>query len=873
MNNEIIDNEPHPEQEGLHNVIPLSGLFENWFLDYASYVILERAVPYLYDGLKPVQRRLLHSLKEMDDGRFNKVANVIGHTMKYHPHGDASIGDALVQLGQKNLLVDCQGNWGDPITGDSAAAARYIEARLSKFALEVLFNTETTQWQLSYDGRNQEPILLPVKFPLVLAMGVEGIAVGLSTKILPHNFIELLDASIGVLNGQSPNLEPDFYTGGIVDCTQYKAGMRGGKVRIRAKIQEKDKKTLVITEVPYSVNTDSLIDSIVKANEKGKIKIKKIEDNTAQNVEIVIHLASGISPDVSIDALYAFTKCEVSISPNACVIKEDKPLFMSVNDILTESTFKTKDLLKQELDIKLGELQEKWHFSSLEKIFIEHKIYRHIEDAESESQAIQIIDKGLEPFKSKLMREVTEADILKLMEIRIKRITKYDTKKADEQLKNIEAEIKTVKHHLKHLNDYAIAWFEKLKEKYGKGKERKSELRAFDKVEASQVALANVKLYVNRQEGFVGTGLKKDELVCECSDIDDVISFREDGKFIVSKVSEKIFVGKGLLHVAVFKKNDDRSTYNIIYLDGGTGIAYVKRFAVSGIIRDKEYDLTKGAKGSKILYFTANANGEAEIVTVALKPHSSLRKLQLDVDFSEVAIKGRSSMGNQITKYPIRKISLKSKGSSTLAGRKLWLDEVLLRLNGDGRGKFIGEFDGDDKILTLNAQGVYELHSFDLSNHFEPHLLLVEKYHAEKVFTMVHFEGSTKNYYVKRFTFDPIALGKKNSIISEANGSKLIFITDVPQPLVQLDLLKGKSKIAESVSLNLAELIEVKGMKAIGNRLSAHEIVHITQLAAQPSQTIEETPAPASSEKGAIPLEMTHPDDLETKEPQQLGLF
>jgi topoisomerase-4 subunit A len=815
---------PANNEDKLHNVTSLDGLYENWFLDYASYVILDRAVPHINDGLKPVQRRILHSLKEMDDGRFNKAANVIGNTMKYHPHGDASIGDAMVQIGQKNLLIDCQGNWGDPVTGDSAAAPRYIEARLSKFALEVVFNPDTTVWQASYDGRNKEPITLPVKFPLLLAQGAEGIAVGLATKILPHNFIELLDASVAVLQGQTPNLVPDFPTGGMADTSAYNEGQRGGRVRVRAKILERDKKTLIITEIPFTTTTGSLIDSVINANDKGKIKIKKIEDNTAQNVEIVIHLAPGISPDVTIDALYAFTDCEVSISPNTCIIQDDKPRFMSVNDMLTESTHFTKELLKQELQIRLKELMEKIFFSSLLKIFIQEGMYKNpdYETSGTFEEVLIVLNRLFEPFFSLFYREILPEDYRKLIDKPMSSITRFDFKKTDEQIKNLESEIKTVKNHLKHLTEYTIDWFEKLKAKYGKGRERKTELRTFDRVEASQVALANVKLYVNREDGFIGTGLKKDEFVGDCSDIDEIIVFREDGKCIITKVQEKVFVGKGILHVAVFKKNDERTIYNMIYKDGESGTSYVKRFAVTGVTRDKEYDLTKGTKGSKVLYFSANPNGEAEVVNVQLKPHQKLKKLQFDEDFALLAIKGRGSMGNIITKYPVKKILLKSKGISTLAGRKIWYDEILKRLNVDGRGIFLGEFDGDDRILTVMANGVYELTSFDLNNHFDDKMVVIEKYNPEKVFSVVHYEGKAKNYLVKRFVFENIVIGKQVSIISEETGSKLLIISGAAQAIVKVEQLKGATKIPETVELNLADLIDVKGMKAMGNRLSVH---------------------------------------------------
>ena len=925
---------PANNDEKLHNITSLDGLYENWFLDYASYVILDRAVPHINDGLKPVQRRILHSLKEMDDGRFNKAANVIGNTMKYHPHGDASIGDAMVQIGQKNLLIDCQGNWGDPVTGDSAAAPRYIEARLSKFALDVVFNPDTTDWQASYDGRNREPITLPVKFPLLLAQGADGIAVGLATKILPHNFIELLDASMEVLRGVRPNLMPDFPTGGMADASLYNEGQRGGKVRIRAKIIERDKKTLAITEIPFSTTTGGLMESIVAANEKGKIKIKKIEDNTAKDVEIVIHLAPGISPDVTIDALYAFTDCEVSISPNTCVIQDDKPRFISVNDMLTESTHNTKRLLKMELEIRLKELMEKIFFSSLLKIFIQEGMYKH-PDYESSSNfetVVDVLNRLFEPFFPQFYRPIIAEDYKKLIDKPMSSITRFDVKKTDEQIKGLEAEIKEVKHHLKHLTDFAIAWFQKLKDKYGKGRERKTELRTFDKVEAAQVALANAKLYVLRADGFIGTGLKKDqnaEFLGDCSDIDDIIVFREDGRFVVVKIQDKIFVGKEIIHAAVFKKNDERTVYNMIYKDGQSGISYIKRFSVVGVTRDKENDLTKGTKGSKVLYFSANPNGEAEIVNVQLKPHSKLKKLQFDEDFAALAIKGRGSMGNIITKYPVKKIILKSKGVSTLAGRKIWYDDILKRLNADGRGKYLGEFDGEDKILTVLSNGMYELTSFDLNNHFDDKMIVIEKYNPEKIFTAIHIDGKSKNYMVKRFVFDNLAIGKQVSIISDENGSKLVLITGAKQPVVELVQLKGKDQTPETLEIDLTTLIDVKGMKAMGNRLSQHPVKSVELIAAQEEEIADEKvsadvkdddtddadgngsadagnddaddsdgdveagndapddkpvpPPPAESpkEKPAEPVpqskkidfEITNPDDIDIDDKGQLGLF
>ncbi len=887
----------YENEEILHNnVTPINGLYENWFLDYASYVILDRAVPHINDGLKPVQRRILHSLKEMDDGRYNKAANVIGNTMKYHPHGDISIGDAMVKIGQKNLLIDTQGNWGDPVTGDANAAPRYIEGRLSKFANEVVFNPDTTEWQLSYDGRNKEPLTLPVKFPLLLAQGAEGIAVGLATNIMPHNFIELIDGSIAVLKGERPNLMPDFYTGGLADCSSYNEGQRGGRVRIRAKIAELYKKTLVIPQIPYSKPTINLIDSIISANDKGKIRIKKIEDNTAQDVEIVIHLAPGISPDVTIDALYAFTDCEISLSPNTCVIRDDKPHFLSVNDILIENTHNTKNLLKQELDIRLKELQEKIFFSSLLKIFIQEGMYKNknYEEATDFDIVVKVLHQLFEPFKASLYREIEADDFKKLIDKPMSSITRFDVRKADEQMKALADEIKVVKNNLKQLTDYAIAWYQKLKDKYSKDRGRRTELRTFDKVEATQVALANVKLYVNRADGFIGTGLKKDEFVSDCSDLDDIIVFREDGKMIVSKISDKFFAGKNIIHVSVFKKNDERTTYNLIYKDGQNGASYIKRFNVGGVTRDKEYDLTKGTKGSKILYFTANPNGEAELVNVALKPMSKLRKLSIDMNFADVAIKGRSSQGNTVTKYAIKKITLKSKGVSTLAGRKIWYDDILRRLNADNRGILLGEFDGDDKILTIMQDGSYELSSFDLSNHFDDALIKIEKYNPEKIFNVVYLDGKSGNYYVKRFSFEQIAINKKVSFISEEAGSKLVLITSATAPSIKLDLVKGKSQLAETIEVNLAELIDVKGMKAQGNKLSQHDIKQITPLFTEEideGETVvmdednepdDKATADIENEKEAIEpakppkkidLEITNPDDVDIDDKGQLGLF
>ncbi|MGJ1438062.1 MULTISPECIES: DNA gyrase/topoisomerase IV subunit A [Sphingobacterium] len=884
--------------------IPLSGLYENWFLDYASYVILDRAVPHINDGLKPVQRRILHSLKEMDDGRYNKAANVIGNTMKYHPHGDASIGDAMVQLGQKDLLIDCQGNWGFPITGDSAAAPRYIEGRLSKFANDVVFNPETTEWQLSYDGRNREPVTLPVKFPLLLAQGAEGIAVGLATKIMPHNFIELIDGSIQVLNGERPNIFPDFPTGGMADVSNYNEGQRGGKIRVRAKIEERDKKTLAITEIPFGTTTGGLIESVVTANDKGKIKIKKIEDNTAGNVEIIVHLAPGISPDVTIDALYAFTACEVSISPNTCVIKDEKPHFMSVNDILTENTINTKNLLKRELEIRLNDLQEKIFFSSLLKIFIQEGMYKHpdYENAGDFEVVVQVLNRLFEPFFDQFYREIRPEDYKKLIDKPMSSITRFDVKKADEMMKTLENEIKEVKRHLRQLTEYAIAWFEKLREKYSKDRERKTELRIFDKVEATQVALANAKLYVNREEGFIGSGMKKDKFVCDCSDIDDIIVFREDGKYVVSKIQDKVFVGKGIIHVAVFKKGDERTIYNAIYKEGETGTSYIKRFSVVGVTRDKEYDVSKGSKGSKILYFTANPNGEAEIVNIQLKPHTKLRKLNFDMDFAEIAIKGRASQGNIVSKYPVKKISFKSSGVSTLAGRKIWYDTIMKRLNADERGQYLGEFDGDDKILVVLSDGSYELSNFDLSNHFDEKMIRIEKYHPDHIYTVVHQDGKSGTYFVKRFKFDDQPIGKRISFINEDAGSKLVLMSNAAEPMVKLEILKGKSQTEETLDQPLTEIIDVKGIKAQGNRLSFHTVKSVTlttadedlsqkgkEKAAETSTDTTETTVDSTitAEDGSvkekevestdknddIKLEITNPNDIQIDDKGQMEMF
>lgn len=821
------DNSEDLSQEQTNDVTitRVSGMYEDYFLDYASYVILERAVPALNDGFKPVQRRILHALREMDDGRYHKVANVIGQTMKYHPHGDASIGDALVQLGQKELLIDTQGNWGNILTGDRAAAPRYIEARLTKFALEVIFSPKVTNWQSSYDGRGKEPLHLPVKFPLLLTQGVEGIAVGLSTKILPHNFIELIDASIKVLKGRSFTLVPDFPTGGIADFSNYNNGLRGGKVRVRAKISINDKKSLTITEIPYGTTTLGLIDSIIKANDKGKIKIKKIEDNTAGSVEIQIHLHAGTSPDKMIDALYAFTDCEVSISPLACTIEDDRPHFIDVKDILKRSTDKTVELLRRELEIQLAELQEQWHFSSLERIFIEEKIYRDIEEAETWEQVISFIRKGLQPHIKNLIREVTDEDITRLTEIRIKRISKFDKSKADQHILDLEDKIAVVKNNLENLIDYAVDWFKSLKTKYGKGRERKTEIRMFEDIDATKVAIANVKLYVNREEGFIGTSLRRDEFVTDCSDIDDLIIFLKDGKMIVTRVGPKTYVGKNIMHIAVWKKGDKRTVYNMIYINGAKGNTYMKRFNVTSITRDKEYDLTQGVKGSKVLYFTANPNGEAEVVTVHLRALQNLRKLKFDIDFSELAIKGRASKGNQVSKFPIKRIDLKEEGVSTLAPRKIWFDDTVNRLNADGRGELLGDFKGDDRILEISQSGHYRLLGFDLSTKFDEDMIHLEKFDTEKPMAVVYFDGEKQIYYVKRFI--PDMSEKKELFISESEGSFLEIVTTNRQPFIEIVFkkLKGKQKDNETVDLN--EFIAVKGMKAQGNQLTKDPVKQI----------------------------------------------
>ena len=870
MDEEILNTGENTPEEGLHGLTSINGLYETWFLDYASYVILDRAVPHIYDGLKPVQRRILHSLREMDDGRYNKVANVIGNTMKYHPHGDASIGDAMVQLGQKDLLIDMQGNWGNPITGDAAAAPRYIEGRLTKFAQEVVFNPETTEWVSSYDGRNREPLILPVKFPLVLSQGADGIAVGLATKILPHNFKELLEASIEILKGNDPEIYPDFLTGGVADFSKYNEGRRGGKVRVRAKIQEKDKKTLIITEVPFTTTTTSIIESIVAANEKGKIKVRKIEDNTSDKVEILVHLLPGTSPDITIDALFAFTECEVSISPNTCVIKDDKPHFLSVRDILKESTFHTKDLLKKELEIYLGQLQEKWHYSSLEKIFIENRIYRDIEECTTFEAVIQTIDEGLKPFIQNLRREVTREDILRLTEIKIKRISKYDSFKADESLLSLEKEIGITENHLAHLNQYAMDYFQRLITKYGKGKERRTEIKTFDTILATEVALANTKLYVNREDGFFGTSLKKDEYVFDCSDLDDIICFKRDGHFSVHKVSDKTFVGKDIIHIAVFKRNDERTIYHMIYSDGPFGTSYIKRFAITGITRDKEYDLTKGTKGSKVWYFSANPNGESEIVTVNLKPQTRIRKLVWDLDFAELEIKGRSSQGNIVSKFPLKKIVQKSKGVSTLGGRKIWYDSILFRLNTDERGQYLGTFNGEDKLVGIRENGSLEIRTTELSQHFDESFRILKKWKEDMVISLIHYDGNSENYYVKRFRLEAPLPSKPVSLITDHPKSKMILVTDEPDPEIEMVITRGKAKLEETQKTPIKDLIDIKGIKALGNRLSQHNLVKVSLVESLKSDFEDEKP---DRDSNAGEGDSEEPEDPELNPGGQLDLF
>ena len=854
----------------VHN---LSGMYQSWFLDYASYVILERAVPNIEDGLKPVQRRILHSMKRMDDGRFNKVANIVGHTMQFHPHGDASIGDALVQMGQKDLLIDTQGNWGNILTGARAAAPRYIEARLTKFALDVVFNPKTTDWQLSYDGRNKEPITLPAKFPLLLAQGAEGIAVGLSSKILPHNFNELCDAAIGYLRGEDFNLYPDFPTGGSIDVSKYNGGQRGGSLKVRAKIEKLDNKTLVIREIPFSKTAETLIDSILKAIDKGKIKAKKVEDLTAAQVEILIHLTPGISSDKTIDALYAFSDCEINLSPNCCVIENDKPCFLTVNDVLRHSADRTLALLKKELEIRRAELLEQLFFASLERIFIEERIYkeRQFEQAPDMDAAITFVDQKLEPFKPSLIREVTRDDILRLMEIKMQRILKFNKDKNDELIAKIKAEVKSIDHDLKHMKDVTVSWFEFIKNKYGDEHPRLTEIRNFDTIEAAKVVEANEKLYINRQEGFIGTGLKKDEYICNCSDIDDIIVFYKDGKYKVIKVAEKIFVGKNVMYVQVFKKNDQRTIYNAVYRNGKQGYCYVKRFYVTSITRDKEYDLTQGAPGSKVLYFTANPNGEAEVIKVTLETNPKLRRIFIDYDLSDILIKGRSSKGNLMTKYNVHRISMKSQGRSTLGGRNVWYDPDVNRINYDGNGRLLGEFKEDDLILVILTNGEYYFTNYDVNNHYEDNIFRIEKFNPEKPWTAVVYDADNNGYpYLKRFCMENST--RHQSVIGDNPKSKLVFLTDDAYP--RAEITYGGSDAARGTEvIDAEEFVGIKGFKAKGKRLTTFKVSKIKQLEpvrfpeseeAEEIETVEPTEAEAIEEQ---PAKQAEPEAQVPSEP------
>ena len=840
------------KEESLRKV---SGLYKDWFLDYASYVILDRAIPSIFDGFKPVQRRIMHSMRELEDGRYNKVANVVGNTMKYHPHGDASITDAMVQIGQKELLIDTQGNWGNIYTGDSAAAARYIEARLTPFALEVVFNPKTTDWAKSYDGRNNEPIDLPVKFPLLLAQGVEGIGVGLSTKILPHNFNELIDASIKYLKGKPFEIYPDFQTAGMLDITNYNDGQRGGKLRARARIIQKDKHTLCINELPFSKNTGELIDSIIKANEKGKIKIKKIEDNTSDKVEINILLNNDVSPDKTIDALYAFTDCEVSISPNACVIVGDKPEFLNVSEILRRNTDHTVSLLKKELEIELGELEEKWHFASLERIFIENEIYQEIKGKNSKEEVYAAIDKALKPFTKNLKREVTTEDIIRLTELPFMRISRYDRDKAEENILALEGKMEQVKHHLANLVTYAIDYFTNIQKKYGKDKDRKTELRIFDTIDATKVVLANEKFYVNRAEGFIGTSLKKDEYVFDCSDIDDIITFQKDGTMKVVKVEAKTFIGKNIEHVGIFKKGDKRTVYNMIYREGKDGPYYMKRFSVTGVTRNTDYKLASDKKGSEMLYFSANPNGEAETVTVLLKPNSRVRKSKIDIDFSELAIKGRDSRGNLVTKYAVKKVDLKEEGVSTLAPRKIWFDEAVRRLNADGRGTLLGSFKGDDKILTINQNGEAKLVSFDLSNRFDDEYLILEKWNPEQAVSCIYFDGEKGIYFIKRFLLEN-NVNVQTFMPSEHPKSFIEFVGTADNCTAEIVFAKDKTgKEKENEIINIDEFITIKGIKAMGNQFAKDKVKTINITIPEPVEEIEEEPEIEEENDNEIPEE------------------
>ncbi|WP_456315255.1 DNA gyrase/topoisomerase IV subunit A [Pseudomonas shirazensis] len=844
------------EEEGEDVITKVTGMYKDWFLDYASYVILERAVPAIEDGFKPVQRRIMHSLKELDDGRYNKVANVVGHTMQYHPHGDASIGDAMVQIGQKDLLIDCQGNWGNILTGDGAAASRYIEARLSKFALEVLYSPKITDWGVSYDGRRAEPNNLPVKFPLLLAQGAEGIAVGLSTKVLPHNFNELIDASIKILKGKPFTLYPDFMTQGIADVSNYNDGLRGGRVRVRAKIAQLDKNTLVITQIPFSTNTTTLIDSILKANDKGKIKIKKIEDNTAADVEILIHLFPGVSPDKTIDALFAFTACETSVAPLGCVIEDNKPLFIGVSEMLKISTHRTVDLLKQELEIQLEELKNKWHFSTLEKIFIREEMYIDFKLYSDRESLYKYLYDRFEPFKKSFVREINDDDLQRLTQIPMIRITRFDSDKADDFIAKLEDEMKEVQHHLENLTDFAIAYFTKLKEKYGKGRERQTELRVFDNVEATKVVLRNTKLYVNREEGFVGTSLKKDEYLTDCSDIDDVIVFLRDGKMMITKVDAKTFVGKDIIHVAIFDKSDKRTIYNMIYRDGKSGPSYIKRFNVTGVTRDKPYDLTNETAGSQVVYFSHNPNGEAEVITILLRQVGTIKKLKFDIDFAKLAIKGRASKGNLVTKYPIKKIELKEKGISTLLPRKVWFDDTVKRLNVDARGELLGEFKPSDKILIISQSGKLKVIIPELSTHFDEDMIVLEKWKPKKPISAIYYDGEKERYFLKRFLVE--TENKEESFITDHPNSQLEIVSTDYRPLAQLVFAKVKGVQKEDLHIDVEDFIAVKGFKALGNQLTADKLKQVNLLEPLPyEEPVEEIPEkPELSDDESVETEL-----------------
>lgn len=848
------ENNENPED----TITKVTGMYKDWFLDYASYVILERAVPAIEDGFKPVQRRIMHSMKELDDGRYNKVANIVGHTMQYHPHGDASIGDAMVQIGQKDLIIDMQGNWGNILTGDSAAASRYIEARISKLGHDILFSPKITEWGLSYDGRRAEPINLPVKFPLLLAQGAEGIAVGLSTKVLPHNFNELIDSSIKILKGKPFTLYPDFPTAGIADVSNYNDGLRGGRVRVRAKISQLDKQTLVITQIPFSTNTSTLIDSILKANEKGKIKVKKIEDNTAAEVEILIHLTPGVSPDKMIDALYAFTACETSIAPLGCVIGDNKPMFIGVSEMLKISTNRTVQLLKRELEIQLDELENKWHFSTLEKIFIREEMYIDFKLYSDRESLYEYLYKSFEPFKKDFVREINDDDLQKLTQIPMIRITRFDSDKADDAIAKLEADMEKVKHDLDNIIDFTIAFFQNLKDKYGKGRERQTELRSFENIEATKVVLRNTKLYVNKEEGFLGTGLKKDEYVGECSDIDDVIVFLRDGRMIITKVDEKKFVGKDIIHIAIFDKNDKRTIYNVIYRDGKNGASFVKRFNVSGVTRDKDYHLTQEKPGSQILYFTANPNGEAETVTILLRQVGSVKKLKWDMDFSEILIKGRSSKGNTVSKYPIKKIELKEKGISTLRPRKIWFDDTVQRLNVDGRGELLGEFRPNDRLLIINQSGKLKTIIPELTTHFDEDMIVLEKWNPNKPISAIYFDGEKDRYYVKRFLIENE--NKEEVFISEHAKSQLEIVSTDWKPMAEVIFAKVKGEQKETIQVNLEEFIAVKGIKALGNQLTTDKVKQINLLEPLPY----EEPVPEIPEEMEVEGEDNVSEDIKT---------